>query len=616
MSSTTGQSSQPGPLYETTLKRNVSVSTTAAPHLSIPPSNTLPPAISKMPADVFSPVASQPTTLSSTFSYALTPIGKPSNFDTQNTGLNRIADPERLPSGVNNGNVAPGTNGINGGRTAILMRRLPSNASYEALRSMLLFAKNLVEAVFVPNDYPEDGNLLSAIAIFETRSAAEEARGMLDGKLNSTSEANMIVDIVADFPSATAMLHRRNTIDQIPRSGILNPLSHVTPPGLISQPQLLSRFEQSMATNGNANNGEFQPPDQASRLQSLFSAQSPLGDALNGRPRVTGKSVIDQEVDEDTGELLKDPIAYARNGHSAPTSMPRRSTNPPVPLNHFGNLNLSTNLTSPSLQSFGSGNSARPITTPSSAISPNFPGIGPNNGYHQATFHRLSYPAVNPADQNPPCNTLYVGNLPPDTSEDELKALFSKQRGYKRMIFRQKPNGPICFVEFDDISWATKSLKELYGYELSNSVKGGIRLSFSKNPLGVRNSQAGNMHSANPMTPHPTMNTVNGPGLIGTPRFSTASGPPPGLNAPPGLPVPLGMAANGLSSPYPALSNATTNNGFTPNTGLGIGIHANGNGMSQMRQAPLNGAIIGNSAAGPSLSALNGAGYPDYMMGR
>lgn len=37
-----------------------------------------------------------------------------------------------------------------------------------------------------------------------------------------------------------------------------------------------------------------------------------------------------------------------------------------------------------------------------------------------------------------------------------------------------------------DVTAATLALKNLYGRMLSNSVKGGIRLSYSKNPLGVR----------------------------------------------------------------------------------------------------------------------------------
>jgi len=46
----------------------------------------------------------------------------------------------------------------------------------------------------------------------------------------------------------------------------------------------------------------------------------------------------------------------------------------------------------------------------------------------------------------------------------------------------------MCFVEFEDVLCATRALNELYGTLLSNSVKGGIRLSYSKNPLGVRQS--------------------------------------------------------------------------------------------------------------------------------
>ncbi|CCE66139.1 hypothetical protein TPHA_0O01720 [Tetrapisispora phaffii CBS 4417] len=103
-------------------------------------------------------------------------------------------------------------------------------------------------------------------------------------------------------------------------------------------------------------------------------------------------------------------------------------------------------------------------------------------------------PPANPADQNPPCNTLYVGNLPSDATEQELRQLFSVQQGFRRLSFRNKNNngnghGPICFVEFDDVSFATRALAELYGSQLPSATvsnKGGIRLSFSKNPLGVR----------------------------------------------------------------------------------------------------------------------------------
>ena len=59
----------------------------------------------------------------------------------------------------------------------------------------------------------------------------------------------------------------------------------------------------------------------------------------------------------------------------------------------------------------------------------------------------------NTADQNPPINTLYVGNLPSSQApqskylEEALLALFSRCPGYRKLCFRQKTNGPMCFVE-------------------------------------------------------------------------------------------------------------------------------------------------------------------------
>lgn len=137
------------------------------------------------------------------------------------------------------------------------------------------------------------------------------------------------------------------------------------------------------------------------------------------------------------------------------------------------------------------------VTSPVQQVSANFRKDVPD----LSLLARVPPPA-NPADQNPPCNTLYVGNLPPDATEQELRALFSPQKGFRRLSFRTKTNssnpgsnnhGPMCFVEFEDVAHATRALAELYGRILPRSSgsngKGGIRLSFSKNPLGVRGPQ-------------------------------------------------------------------------------------------------------------------------------
>ncbi|GAA5922945.1 uncharacterized protein JCM15063_003477 [Sporobolomyces koalae] len=117
----------------------------------------------------------------------------------------------------------------------------------------------------------------------------------------------------------------------------------------------------------------------------------------------------------------------------------------------------------------------------------------------------------NPADMNSPKNTLYIGGLPavlPSLTgpfsashlEDSLRNAFARCPGFKRLQFRSKSNGPIVFVEFEDTAYATRAMNEMYGYTLGGLVKGGIRLSYSKNPLGVRSN---GLPSGNP-PPLPT----------------------------------------------------------------------------------------------------------------
>ena len=440
--------------------------------------------------------------------------------------------------GDSNGVASPGAG-------AIVMRRLPLNTSSEVLRSMLLFAKDLVDVEFIHHTTPDDAGFATAMAVFRTLRAAEEAQAMLHGKPNPAGQATMIVDLITNDAN-TAALSRRNTIDQLPytlgRRPQLSPstLATITPNQRPDIRAFDNTLEQSVSMNGaastNVNSTSLPPPDSGSGLNTLFAAQ-PNG--VNDRPRVSGKSMINQE-DEDTGELLRNSVAFAQNEFAGPASAPqltRRATNPITLSQIPPSLTLGTHLTSASIHAFGPGSMSMTNTPVSSgsAISPGIGGMGMGMGrpYNQP-MSRHNYPPVNPADQNPPCNTLYVGNLPPDTSEDELKSLFSRQRGYKRMVFRCKSNGPICFVEFEDVSLATRALNELYGYQLSNSVKGGIRLSFSKNPLGVRSGQPGSMHPATPLSSNGPMSGANGFNAMGGPRFSTASGPPPGLAAPPG----------------------------------------------------------------------------------
>ncbi|KAL8754820.1 MAG: hypothetical protein Q9184_005001 [Pyrenodesmia sp. 2 TL-2023] len=521
-------------------------------------------------------------------------MNKPNPFDIDPNMANSAIGSERHSDSV----------------SAILMRKLPRNTSTEALRTMFLFAKDFMGAEFVSSEAHEDKGYLSAIARFRSVNAAQEARALLDGKQNAANEAPMIVEVLRLSPSG-GFGQRRNTVDMTSSRAATSSTSSIGSANT-SAPRQSSRFNSTFqsldsisppSSSGQISSSELPAPDLVSPFQNLFTPPMNIGQ----HHRSSGKAIIDEDgVDDGPGDLLKDPIAFAQNDFPGPLgTMTRRATSSQIPTSRFSGLSLSTTAaTSPPLQGLVSPRSNGPLQSPTIAMSPTGMGhAGPNSGYHVTNqqYPRHNYPPVNPADQNPPCNTLYVGNLPVDTSEDELKAMFSKQRGYKRLCFRTKQNGPMCFVEFEDVSFATKALNELYGHPLHNSVKGGIRLSFSKNPLGVRTGQPGSMGPPTPLSPQGPIPGMNGLGPM--PSFSTASGPPPGLSAPPGLGSPIGMpngAANGLGG---HINSGAMSAGFGSG-GPGI----NGYAMSGMKSPPAT------TADGPWASQ-NGF-FSHYVVGR
>ncbi|KAJ4375914.1 cell cycle RNA binding protein whi3 [Neocucurbitaria cava] len=487
------------------------------------------------------------------------------------------------------------------GRHTIFLRKLPSNSDRDAVRNILLFAKDLVDCELVSQPrLSEDKGFASAVAHFQTFEGAKEARDLLNGKRNATNDATLVVELVQDgLPGAIGS--RRNTVDSAP-----------VRQGSIATGIAATNGRQSSRYNGTFQNMEkMSPPNGTPGLgngefpaNNLFSPTSPVNTTFASRN--LGKSVINDEADDDDG-LLNETIGYGSGGPPVQSSIQRRATNPnpSIPVSRFASLSLNTNgvngMSSPPLPNYASPRPGSNMQSPGTSLSamsphtiPSALSNGQNTGFQQYSQHfaRNTYPPVNPADQNPPCNTLYVGNLPMDTSEDELKAVFSKQRGYKRLCFRTKQNGPMCFVEFEDTSFATKALSELYGYVLHNSVKGGIRLSFSKNPLGVRSGQGSNMGPPSTITPTTPLSGF-GNNVAAPPGFSTATGPPPGLSAPPGLSTPVH-------------NNSNSGFGMYSNGGFGMGP----NDMASPMRQPLATSVSGNG-----FSAMGG-GYSAYMMGR
>lgn len=96
------------------------------------------------------------------------------------------------------------------------------------------------------------------------------------------------------------------------------------------------------------------------------------------------------------------------------------------------------------------------------------------------------YAPVQNAKDNPPCNTLFIGNLGENVIEEELRGLFSTQPGYKQMKILRHERNTVCFIEFEDVNSATTVHQNLQGAVIPSSGRGGMRIQFSKNPFGRR----------------------------------------------------------------------------------------------------------------------------------
>ncbi|XP_057504192.1 uncharacterized protein LOC130787763 isoform X2 [Actinidia eriantha] len=97
-----------------------------------------------------------------------------------------------------------------------------------------------------------------------------------------------------------------------------------------------------------------------------------------------------------------------------------------------------------------------------------------------------SYVHVQNIKDNPPCNTLFIGNLGENVNEDELRGLLIMQPGFKQMKILRQERHTVCFIEFEDVNSATNVHHTLQGAVIPSSGSVGMRIQYSKNPFGKR----------------------------------------------------------------------------------------------------------------------------------
>lgn len=129
----------------------------------------------------------------------------------------------------------------------------------------------------------------------------------------------------------------------------------------------------------------------------------------------------------------------------------------------------------------------------------------------------VGYAPVSNTRDNPPCNTLFIGNLGDAVQEADLHVLFGGQPGFQQLKVLHSGRQVSCFVEFETVETASQCHTTQQGAVLASSDRGPIRIQFSKNPFGKKRDVSGQLID--------TRMSAGGSGLEGMPSFDAAAMP-------------------------------------------------------------------------------------------
>jgi RNA recognition motif. (a.k.a. RRM, RBD, or RNP domain) len=122
-------------------------------------------------------------------------------------------------------------------------------------------------------------------------------------------------------------------------------------------------------------------------------------------------------------------------------------------------------------------------------------------------------------NDNPPCDTLFIGNVSPNVSDEDITAYFQNLKGdlFKACKVNRNNNRVSAFVQFVDVATAQEVHASEQGKELPGSDRGPMRIQFSRNALGSTSKRYRDAEEGGYMprqTPTPNSDTSPGDGSM------------------------------------------------------------------------------------------------------
>ncbi|KAH9713279.1 RNA-binding (RRM/RBD/RNP motifs) family protein [Citrus sinensis] len=82
-----------------------------------------------------------------------------------------------------------------------------------------------------------------------------------------------------------------------------------------------------------------------------------------------------------------------------------------------------------------------------------------------------------------PCSTLFIANLGPNCTEDELKQTLSVYPGFNMLKMRARGGMPVAFADFEEVEQASIAMEGLQDSTLPSSDRGGMHIEYARSKM-------------------------------------------------------------------------------------------------------------------------------------